>query len=114
MFHAAKRSVHVRVMRLKPVPERPAQHACRRARGTTLHHKVLPVEKIRGISGIKRKGLKPGKGSKRRAGPFPAIPHEVGYAEIAVAVRIRSNWNRIPALEIKIAMPRGRNFRPPR
>src|SRR5487761_2556572 len=108
VFHAAKGSVHVRVMRLEPVPERPSQHACGCARGTTLHHEVLPIEEIRGITGIKRKWLKPGKGRERRARPFPSISHQIGNAEVAVPLGIRSSGNRVPALEIKIAAPRGR------
>src|SRR4029077_7608376 len=100
-------------MRLEPVPERPPQHARGRARRTTLHHEVLPIEEIRRISGIKRKWLEPGKRSERRARPFPTIPDEIGNAEVAVTPWVRSCRNRVPALEIKIAVPRGRRFRAP-
>src|ERR1700730_9042598 len=101
-------------MRLEPVAERTPQHACGRARGTALHHEVLPIKEIRGITGIKRKCLEPGKGRERSARPFPAIPHEIGDPEVAVALGIRSHGKRVPALEIKIAMPCRRRIRAPR
>src|ERR1700674_2339734 len=113
VFDAPKLRVHVRVMRLEPVAERPAQHASGCARRTTLHHEVLAIEEIRGISGIERKGLEPWKRRELRARPFPTIPHEIGDAEFTDAVRVRSRGNRIPALEIEIAVPRGWCFRTP-
>src|SRR5258708_8030194 len=101
-------------MWLEPVAERPSQHACGRARRTALQDEVLAIEEICGIPGIKRKWLEPQEGRKQRAGPFPTIPHEIRDAEVAVALRIRSHWNRVPTLEIKIAVPCGWRFRAPR
>src|SRR5580704_3654837 len=100
-------------MRLEPVAERPPQHACGRAWRTALHHEVLPIEEIRGISRIEGKWLKPGKGPERRARPFPTIPRKIGDAEFAVALGKRSSRNRVPALEIEIAVPRGWRFLAP-
>ena len=117
VFDAAKLRVHVRVMRLEPVAERPPQHARGRARRTALHHEVLPIEEIRGIPGIERKWLEPGKGRKRRARPFPAIPHEIGDAEIAVALRVRSRREPDPSARnqncraARRALPRPRGTR---
>src|ERR1700680_2943431 len=113
VFNAAKRRVHVRVMRLEPVSERPAKHAGGRARRTTLHYEVLPIEEIRGVPGIERKWLEPGKRGEWRARPFPTISHQIGNAEVAVTLWVRSCRNRVPALEIKIAVPRGRRFLAP-
>src|ERR1700686_3970008 len=101
VLHAAKCGVHVRIMRLEPVPERPPQHACSCARRAAFHHEMLSVKKISGISGIERECLETGEGRKRRARPLPAIPHKIGNAEIAVALRVGSRGNGIPALEIK-------------
>src|ERR1700686_1072951 len=114
VFDAAKLRVHVRIMRLEPVAERPAEHARCRARRTALHHEVLAIEEIRGIPGIERKWLESRERRKRRARPFPAIPDEIGDAEVADALRVRSRGNQVPTLEIKIAVPRRGRFRAPR
>ena len=70
-------------MGLEPIAKGPPQHARGRVRRTAFHYEVLGVEKIRGVTGIKRKWLEPGKGKKGRARPLPAISGKVGNAEIA-------------------------------
>ena len=100
-------------MRLEPVAERPPEHARGRARRTALHHEVLAIEEIRRVPGIKRKWMESRERRKRRARPFPTVPNDVGDAEVADALGVRSRGNRIPALKIKIAVPRGGRFRAP-
>jgi hypothetical protein len=73
-------------MWLKPIAKRPPQHARSRVRRTAFHDEVLGVEKIRGVTGIKRKWLESGKGSKGRARPLPSVSGKVGNAKIAETV----------------------------
>src|ERR1700680_1504667 len=93
-------------MWLEPIAKRSPQHARGRVRRTAFHDEMFSVKKIRGVPGIKRKWLEPGKRSKGRARPFPTISCNVGNAEIAGAVRKRSYRDGIPALQIEISVAR--------
>src|SRR5712692_3194481 len=113
-FHAAKRGVHIRIMRLEPVPKRPAQHARGRARRAALHHVMLPVEKIRGITGIEREGLKPRKWRKNGARPLPPVACQIRNTEIARTAGEGSHRDSVPSARIEIPTMRGGRFTAPR
>src|ERR1019366_2714679 len=84
-----------------------------RARRAAFHHKVFPVEEIRGVAGIKRERFKPRKRREKRACPFPSIAGKIGNTEVAGPVGKRSDRSGIPSLKIEIAVTGLEWFRTP-
>src|SRR5215472_9413404 len=101
-LNAAKFRVHIRIMRLEPIPERSSQQTRRRARRTALQDEVLTIKEICRIPGIERERLEPREGSEWCARPLPAVADKIGDAEPAVTFGIRTHWNGIPAFKIKV------------
>src|SRR5580765_1927576 len=100
---ATERCVPIRVVRLKPITERPPQHARRCAGRTAFHHIVLAIEEIRRISGIKGHRRETGKRFEFGARPFPAVTDQVMDSISACAARIGTYRAGIPMREIKIS-----------
>src|SRR5215471_12575750 len=111
---ATKPCIRVLVVRLKPVAERRTQHAGRRTRRSALHHEMLSIEEIGGVSAVKRKRLESGVWPEYGGGPFPSVPEHSFDAECTATLRMGVYWSRIPTLEVKISPLRIRNFVPPR
>src|SRR5690348_13569073 len=89
-------------MRLEPISERPAQHARRSARGAALHHIVLAIKKIFGVTRIERHGCESRKWRELRSRPFPAVPHKIVHAKSARPCRMRAHRRRIPRFKMEI------------
>src|ERR1700730_4628233 len=90
-------------MRLEPVAKRGPQHARGRARRAALHHEMLAVKEISGVSPVKRKGLKTWKGPEDSGGPFPSVAQQIVYAESALAFGKRIHRHGIPTVKVEIA-----------
>src|SRR5271170_6644956 len=93
----------MRIVRLEPVPEGSAQHACVRARRSALHHEMFSIEKIGRIARIERKGLEPGQGPELCRSPLPSVANQVEHAIRARARGMCVNRGGIPAFVMEIA-----------
>src|SRR4029077_5792618 len=113
-LNATESCVDVRIMRLEPVSERPPQHARCGARRATLHHVVLAVKKIRGISRIEGHGCESRKRRELRPCPFPPVPHKILHAERTRTCRVTAHRRRIPRFEIEVAPRSAWRFLAPR
>src|ERR1700758_213840 len=87
--HAPKSGIDVRIMRLKPVAKRPAQHASGCTRRTAFDDVVLSVEEIGRVARVKRERLESRKRCKDGGGPLPAVPHKAVNAEGTLPSRKR-------------------------
>src|SRR5262249_2098355 len=105
-FHAPECCVDIRIMRLEPVSERPPQHACGSARRSAFHYVVLPIEKIRGITGIEGHGCKTGMRRENRSCPFPAVADQILDPECARARGMCSARRRLPVRKVEISKTR--------
>src|SRR6266478_3529530 len=101
-------------MRLKPVSERPPQHARCRARRAALHHVVLAIKEIRGVTRIEGHRSESREGRKLCPRPLPSVPHQVMHAESARTRWMRPDRRRIPRFEIEISLGRAGPFLAPR
>src|SRR2546427_4218771 len=101
-FHAPKSRVNVRIVRLKPVAGRPAQHARSGACSPAFCDVMLAVKEVGGVARIKRKWLEPGKGPEDCARPLPTIAQQVGRTEGTGAGGIRPHGDPIPAPEVQV------------
>ena len=53
----------MRIVGLKPVSKRGAEHACRGSRGTSLGDEVIAIKEVGGVTGIKMESLEAFEGS---------------------------------------------------
>src|SRR5258708_27366822 len=100
-------------MRLEPVSERPAQHARSGARGASLHHVVLAVEKICGIVWIERHRRKPRKRRELRPRPLPPVSDNIMNPKRARSRGMRAHRRGIPRFEIEVSPGCARRFLAP-
>src|SRR5216683_2607556 len=90
-------------MRLEPVSERTAQHACGRSRRATLHHVVLAVKEIRRIARVKRHWRKARKRRELCSRPLPSVPYKIVHTESARTREVCSYWRKIPGMKIEVS-----------
>src|SRR5260370_42379202 len=100
-------------MRLKPVSERPPQHARSGARRAALHHVVLAVEKICGIVWIERHRRKPRKRRELRPRPLPPVADNIMNPKRARSRGMRAYRRGIPRFEIEVSPGCARRFLAP-
>src|SRR5208282_4176064 len=102
------------IMWLEPIAKGAPQHALFAAWRPALHHVVLAVEEICGIALVERERPETGKGFKGARCPFPSIRQQALCTECASGGGKSVDRRRVPSLEIKVSMPRGRPFSAPR
>src|SRR5208282_4875294 len=103
MIHAAESRIYILVVSLEPVAKRRPQHAPSGARRAALHDKVFSIEKIRGVSPVKRKRLESRERGENTGSPLPSIPHHVVNPKSALPRRKSVHRRGIPTAEIKVA-----------
>src|SRR6266403_1360271 len=103
VLDATECCVDVRIMRLEPISERPAQHARRGARRATFHHVVLAVKETCRITRIESHGRESRKRCELRSRPLPAVPHKIVHAESARSRGMRAYRRRIPRFEMEVS-----------
>src|ERR1051326_8395549 len=65
---------------------------------------MFVIEKIGGVSGVKRPAFKSRKWAERAAGPFPSIPDHLDGSERAGRVLVRLNRYRLPPVKTAITL----------
>src|SRR5579863_499028 len=90
-------------MWLKPIPERPPQHAGVRPLRSTLEDKMFAVKKISRVTAIEREWLKARERTESCGSPFPAVAEKIVNAECARARGMRVHGSGMPSPVVEIA-----------